>query len=366
MFNSMTSGCYLYDDLVREVLVRLPTKSLLRFKSLSKPWRSSIEDPRFLRNSPKKLIIIDHELDKFKHESWLSSDLYSPGNLKKLILPGELYRDKKTSTLKLAGSCNGLILLRDYYDTHVWIWNPSTRECCLIDVPQVGGSSEIKFLMDRCFGFVYDSVNDDYKVIWIFSYHSNDKFITGAFVYSLRNNAWSRSTARKKSLTPCILLAAESGVLVGGNNKLHWIGYPYPKGKPYCILAFDVSTEEFVEIAALPKKAAEGTTFGYLGELGGCVTVTELSTTKRFSAVAFWALKECGWVELFRTSCVGLGRNTLTTPIAYSKTGQQVLIHDLHSFLWYNTENGKIDRLYSRKSGMRMTICLVTDRKSVV
>lgn len=58
----------LTDDLITEVLVRLPVKSLLRCKSVSEPWLSLISNPNFIishvkhtREAAQALIFCTHE-----------------------------------------------------------------------------------------------------------------------------------------------------------------------------------------------------------------------------------------------------------------------------------------------------------------
>lgn len=71
----------LLDELVVEILLRLPVKSLLRFKSVSKAWRAIISDPFFIRSHLQhsalkwkhnpSLLITPHTLDYvIEDESW--------------------------------------------------------------------------------------------------------------------------------------------------------------------------------------------------------------------------------------------------------------------------------------------------------
>lgn len=352
----MESRRYFCDDFIRDILIRLPTKSLLRFKSLSKSWSSSISDPCFRSNSPK-IIISESHLD------WLSSDLWSsPSNLEKLDLPVELDRHNKSHRLELVGSCNGLLLLTTWND-HLWILNASTREYCSIDVtPNIRypGSCCTRYQKYNNYGFGYDSVNDDYKVIRIFSYRQNrDKLVRATFVYSLRNNTWRQARAGKGSLDPgSSTIIQGPGVLVGG--KLHWFAFHgrYIDSCRY-ILAFDVSNEYFEELSAgLPKGEGANSCFGFLTELGGCLGIAEL-TKGSSSAVAVWVLKEFGWVRVFKTRD---GDFKYKNPLAYSKNGDEVMMCNCLSCVWYNKENGKVEELFSLGNGraIKITMCLDT------
>lgn len=71
----------LLDELVLEILIRLPVKSLLRFKLVSKAWRAIISDPLFIRKHLEhsalkwkrnpSVLIAPHVLDSIiKGEDW--------------------------------------------------------------------------------------------------------------------------------------------------------------------------------------------------------------------------------------------------------------------------------------------------------
>lgn len=349
----MESRCCLCDDLIRDILLRLPTKSLLRFKTVSKSWRSSITDPCFLNKSPKLII-------NYGYAALFSLDPSSSGNLEeKLSFPPEIEQDIKTSNPILVGSCNGLLLLRSLCDTRMWMLNVSTREFHTIHIPKISSSQtqSTMFIKQRCYGFGYDSVNDDYKVIKVSSYDVNrNHSIPSTSVYSLRNNAWRTNRARKGLALPI----AASGVFVGG--KLHWIA----KGKR-CILAFDVCSDDFSfhEIAALPKVEDVYSRFGVLSELDGCLSVTELSSNESGSATV-WVLKEFGWVRVLRICDWSpfekkRKRNGIYRRMALlGKRGNEVLMTDFYSCVWYNKENGNVDTLFSRRDSVSIKMCLDT------
>lgn len=344
----MESRRYFCDDFIRDILVRLPTKSLLRFKSISKSWTSLIAADLCFRNNSPKIIIINITSPRHPRD-WFSLDLWSPGKLEKLDLSAEFEEDMKSCTPWPVGSCNGLLLFSDWDGTRFWMLNVSTRECHSIIVPKVR-SLELKF---KSFGFGYDSVNDDYKVIGIFSYEDKHE-ISAASVYSLRNDAWRTMPTLKGLDSHCTIRGTKHGVLVGG--KVHWIATSPHRDVPY-ILAFDVTREDFLEIAKLPKAEDSKTCFDILRELSGCLTVTEITRDSYYVVVAVWVLNESGWVQLLKTNPNDTRNRDFRfmAPLAYSKNGDEVLMENADFCFWYNKENGKVDRLCG--SGWQITIC---------
>ncbi|OUZ99231.1 F-box domain [Macleaya cordata] len=123
-------------DLLIQILLCLPVKSLLVFKSVSKEWLSLISDPSFItkhclqnRNSNPRL---------FLHNSWLG---INPPEFEFIFLDGRKVTESSlpfktlnfsndSICIKIEQSCNGLLccsscanMERTYY-----IYNPSTKQ----------------------------------------------------------------------------------------------------------------------------------------------------------------------------------------------------------------------------------------------
>ncbi|MBA0736108.1 hypothetical protein Gogos_009691 [Gossypium gossypioides] len=114
--HEMTSG----------ILCRLSVKDLLRFRSVSKPWCSTIDDPYFIKlhlshsikTSTNHSLILSHGEDHF-----FSVNCALFETTQRLNHPfGE-----QRKTLQILGSCNGLLALIDDKD-RIFLWNPSTRK----------------------------------------------------------------------------------------------------------------------------------------------------------------------------------------------------------------------------------------------
>lgn len=103
------------EEMVFEVLQRLPVKSLLRFKSECKSWLSIISDPEFVKTHPKNMAL--------KKVSLLMLTYNPQPNL---LVPSSNYFDFLYLLILcdfiVIGSCNGIICLKD--DDLFYLWNP--------------------------------------------------------------------------------------------------------------------------------------------------------------------------------------------------------------------------------------------------
>ncbi|KAE8708337.1 hypothetical protein F3Y22_tig00110346pilonHSYRG00132 [Hibiscus syriacus] len=126
-------------DLLTQLLLRLPTKSLLKFKCVSKQWLSLISDPQFCLSHTRHQHRDD---DRFLEPTALLlkvHDIFSP---EFDVVPLKHYSEvpffdyMSSSNFDLIQSCNGLFLLEslEYDDTDdeddpvlgYFICNPTT------------------------------------------------------------------------------------------------------------------------------------------------------------------------------------------------------------------------------------------------
>ncbi|KAK1374494.1 hypothetical protein POM88_030687 [Heracleum sosnowskyi] len=206
------------DDLLIEILVKLPVKSLLRCKSVyklgcmsqwhghakvpySKPWLFLISNPKFIKSHIKcaaatpgadqTLLLHDIDSDSISLFNLDSSKLEAP-----LQFPFSKGEFSFETHYEIVGSYNGVVCVSEEYyptipgykkfkyDLNVYLWNPTTRQSKLIPQCNLGPKEELS--VDIGFGF--DPLCTDYKVIWAESGSSNKH--VHVKVYSLNTNAW--------------------------------------------------------------------------------------------------------------------------------------------------------------------------------
>ncbi|MFS8014772.1 putative F-box domain-containing protein [Helianthus anomalus] len=221
----------LCEELIVEILSWLPTKSLVRFRSVSKSLCACIGSPDFIRlhalRSPNKVMII-HQV--YFYGATRSTDMYT------LHSGGQLSNDP------YVGVTAGIIL-----------WNPSIRRKVTVhDRPLLsdwGGQL-------HPFGFAFDPIIKDYKIVMTTKCNTKKGLVLRTFVYRMKKDAWHEIASPTRDLLSC----RESYQCLF-NGTLHWVIKRFFTGShddchsPY-ILAFNPSSEIFSTIE-LPEPSWE-------------------------------------------------------------------------------------------------------------
>ncbi|PIA50002.1 hypothetical protein AQUCO_01300619v1 [Aquilegia coerulea] len=250
--NSMS--IVLPDEIIEDILSRLPVKSLLRFRCVSKSWCAIIRNPYFVK--------MHH--DRFHENNNLVFLKGGIRNVNKLYLLN--YEEVNNSLVELSRpsempdipiittcSCNGLICIEDVRGT-LWIWNPSTRKHKRLPRFMVGLVS----VMTSCtgLGFVYDLSSSDYMIIKICS-PQNCCFQSEVGIYWSSYNLWERLPD-----IPYKIFYVRWDVPTNKSNKvfsesnpthfhdaLHWVGCKCLRDLTLNIIfAFDVKNRVFREV----------------------------------------------------------------------------------------------------------------------
>ncbi|XP_058202746.1 F-box/kelch-repeat protein At3g06240-like [Rhododendron vialii] len=238
----MSSYEILPQEILTDILSRLPVKSLCRFKSVSPSWNSLISGSEFVKahlNRPKKtnydeqkIIIITSSSTAYN----LHSIDFAGVNL--TIVTVDL--PESSSEIKVLSSCEGLLLVNRYDDSN-FLLNPSTRECKELP-PFPFALPRVRLYSANVYGVGYDSFTDDYKVV-IFSYFrtlsSAERDTIIVAVYSLKTNAWRRI----QDSHDYVLQKTSGGVFV--NGRLHFVCW---RNESCVIVAFNLSEESFREL----------------------------------------------------------------------------------------------------------------------
>ncbi|KAM5584122.1 F-box protein CPR1-like [Rosa sericea] len=303
---------HLPEHVIVQILERLPTKSLVRFTSVSKRWRFIIlSDPHFAMSQfqiashhqtlRRRLLISTGSRSGFK-----SLDLNTPppsqsplGDICSVRCP--LTQQPGGRPIRILCSCNGLILatLRNQHN-NMYIWNPSTQFVKNLPDP-AGLASEPQCLL--YYGFGYLSATDDYKVIANFEVFevSDDNYdgdeVEGKekemHIFSSKANIWKRTEA---PLDSNIAAPLHSNIEYEGtlsNEALHWLEPEDNLG----VLAFDLAKEEF---RRLPLPRILDGDFRELRAFGDCLCAFDCANVD----VDLWVMKEYGvadsWTKLFK------------------------------------------------------------------
>ncbi|KAK3416982.1 hypothetical protein EUGRSUZ_H02734 [Eucalyptus grandis] len=261
----------LSEDDETEILLRLPVKSLLRFKCVCKRWNSLISSPQFAKthlqisaSSPRILLATNpplsvsceslHDDDRAGHEGTPLIQLRPPVEAPDGCRP------------RIVGYCDGLVCLE--YDDHriIVLWNPATGESR--NIPNASCS----YNRPTICGLGYDPSTDDYKILR----HSRLRDAYGfpvvynVFdVFALKTGSWRRVHDKHDDLK----YSPDVGTYADGF--LHWLVGGRDTWEHKKIVSFSMNTEKF-EDALLPlPEADEGTEFRVLGVIGECLLLFE-------------------------------------------------------------------------------------------
>ncbi|KAG6428291.1 hypothetical protein SASPL_112542 [Salvia splendens] len=241
------------NDVIIEILTRLPVKPLLKFKCVCKSWRALISSTQFVAahlefsksapNLTTHRLILKYRGNTTKQcsvNSILHQSVPEAFDLSCSLI-SERYR-------WVVGSCNGLVcLLIDKKE--MILWNPSTGICKKL--PDCGVEINVgDYYSYYTSGLGYDKSSDDYKVVGFFN-NNRDLSEVMVQVYSLKNDKWKRIENFKGRWSM-------DGTATFANGKLYWIanqGNELESG--WDILSVDLETEEY-EMLQVPSYVKSG------------------------------------------------------------------------------------------------------------
>lgn len=309
-------------EIIKDILSRIPVKPLLRFRCVSKSWRSLIDSEDFIKlhlhhcyktNSNRTLLVDSTQLFYVDLDSFERLDT---GN-------------KRFEPHSVVGSCNGLVLIVSKFDNIV-LWNPSTRNLNKLPTTPLECFTSFKAkYVKELYALGYDSKHDDYKVVRVVQASvrvDSECLFSETKIYSLKANSW-----KKVEDFPYMLPHSKRwGVYL--NDALHTVVKQSHKSE--VIMAFDLGKEEHYEVP-MPKFSRG---LASVEVMGGCLTAV-VPGKKKSSEI--WLMKEYGvkdsWIKLLCFNppipepCINL------CPLAYSKRGDEVLLnYDGMCLIWYN------------------------------
>uniref|UniRef100_A0A1J3HLB3 F-box protein CPR30 n=1 Tax=Noccaea caerulescens TaxID=107243 RepID=A0A1J3HLB3_NOCCA len=343
-------------DIVNDLFLRLPAKSLVRFRALSKPCCQLINSPDFIASHLNRVLRTgDHLMILLRGALHLYTvDLDSLDTVSDVEHPM-----KRGGPTEVFGSCNGLIGLSNS-PTDLAIFNPSTRQIhrlppSPIDLPE--GSTTRGYVF---YGLGYDSVNDDYKIVRMvqFKRDSDDElgcsFPYEVKVFSLKKNSWKRIDSNFPTIQLLfyfyyhLLYRRGYGVLAG--NSLHWVLPRRPGLIAFnIIIRFDLALEEF-EIVRLPEAVMNGEIDIQMdiGVLDGCLCLMCNYDQKH---VDVWMMREYNvrdsWSKAFTVMKPKSVKSfAYMRPLVYSKDRGKVLLEINNTKLvWFDVESKKLSTL---------------------
>ncbi|KAF8721028.1 hypothetical protein HU200_023440 [Digitaria exilis] len=333
----------LTDDLIVEILSRLPVKSLCRFKSVSSRWNGLISDPVHRRRLPQTLAGLFYDTwnqARFPEEARHFTSLWErrrpfPGP--PLFCPSfSFIPDYEDVDISLTDSCNGLLLCRRPKNTSsdefcYVVCNPATESWVVLPDSSAGGKV-------RNVRLAFDPVDSPHFYVFEFEFGGR-----GVDIYSSQTGEWSYKKSEWYQYRG--ISGEESSVFF--NGLLHIVTVQFQ-----CMLAaVDVVGETWLTVS-LPEYVGEmnsrdpGFVGQYHGQLcyitqGDCETHMSIWVLENY-AFEHWTLKH-------RVSVQRLTEKIIPPPSSY----RLVTIHPhcnwiLYSAGWdqtlmaYNVDRGEV------------------------
>lgn len=337
----MGSYSNLPEEIIIDILSRLPAKSVGRCRCVSKPWRALLSRPKFIRAHLDRVRNLGQESLIFISESQHALFSVSLGDAHQVfdeitISATRLsFADHPDSWTQVYCSCDGLVLVGDN-EGQKFVLNPVTRE--------IRGVPPSPFALDpsACFtmyGLGYDSASDDYKIVTLSYYDTDnehgydpttDDYSTEMFVnvYSFKTDSWKRV---ESSPYDHAVGHVTSGVFV--NGCIHWLASRTTDYKS-AIVAFDLLEEKFREVPPPSSVDSDKFVFNYLALLGGCLCMFNENQTY------VWMMKEYGVQESWTKFTIDDLHATEIKLLCLLGQEKLVLLKDDEQLVMYNFKEG--------------------------
>ncbi|KAL8235845.1 hypothetical protein R6Q59_016926 [Mikania micrantha] len=324
----MSSIFNLPQDIIFNILHRLPTKSLIQFRCVCTSSRPLISHPSFTNLHLSSAAAADHRtliyyesIDYINHFYSLRSSLTFQESLK-LQLPYKTLH----GYLRIVGSNKGLLCLFDtnYYSNlgTLILWNPSIQKFKIIDHPHDVDDKFSHFVIG--FGFV--SRTFEFKVVKVGYDLDNYKINNTVLVYSLGTNSWEK---KEDMSAPCYLTRGWSkNVFV--NGFVHWLALKETvTGELNVIMAFDLDEERF-QVLELPMNLGSGYDQISIDSYGNeCLSLSLALCAHYFEFNGdtwdVWVMGDYGLVDSWKRVFV-VSQPALLIPPLLMKNDDQVLI----------------------------------------
>jgi len=239
-----TDILYLPHELIIQILLRLPVKSLICFKCVSKSWFSLISDPLFAKTHFEltaahtcRIVFITSTLDvrSIDLEASLNDDSASTSPNLNFLLPQSEYN------LEIKGSCRGFILLS--CSSNIYIWNPSTGVHKQIPSPLFGSNVDANYF----YWFGYDEFTDDYLVVLMSDDPNSANFLSHLEFFSLRANTWKEIECTTGTHFPYMNSCDDPRVGWLFNGAIYWLAFRHDIFMNV-IAAFDLMERKFLDV----------------------------------------------------------------------------------------------------------------------
>jgi F-box interacting protein len=372
-----SSGSDLPQDVVEDILSRLPAKSIMRFRCVNKSiWSSLFQNPTFIakhhsfqfQNNPtfvikrrddiiqKALISLHPNLDSDSGVELLNLDdmPFFKGDMK----------EEEEERLDILGdrSINGIICLYNYplryqqppdHLFRIVLWNPAIREFKFLPTNPVHCPSHVRLNFEG-FGFGYDHKSNDYKVVRIVSFWDFTPYIdwNGPYcpklveVYTLSTDSWRQIDAVFESDAGVHDDARNSQFYL--NGAYHWHGYINEKPSD-AIVSFNM-TDEVFRIIRMPDLDERNAIWRGYSVLNNCISmiVSYAQDTVTEKIFDIWVMREYGVKESWTKQFVIGPLSGIQFPLGFTMNDELLMVARDGQLVSYNSNAQEIKSLQVR------------------
>lgn len=315
MGNNITTICsnprndveLIEEFVLSEILPKLPVKSLVRFKCVSKKWLDRISNDTSLAESHSlssssggensSIIVATHSRSRERPKMLvLHGD--DPSPKAKRVDSSYLFHKAALARndVEILGSSNGLILLTDDKfsapDNKLVLWNPATRAFRVLPKPSVSALG-IGFNSRSFFDLGFDEKRRDHKALRVVETTNHDPPGGGLDfeIFSREDGSWKKR--KPKPLKGYKISSPDFGVVsAGGVLYMMSCGASNDASSSRVILSFSYRDEEVREFAAPPEQccaAAAGELVSLAKWKGGSVAVVS-ARPMEVNVFDFWVM----------------------------------------------------------------------------
>ncbi|KAL0450594.1 UNVERIFIED_CONTAM: F-box/kelch-repeat protein [Sesamum latifolium] len=285
-------NCYshLPEAVIVHILLRLPTKSITRFKCICKNWAALIGSSYFIKNhfnhedNKAKLLVYHYRPDLQR----CIFTLYQDPTYPRYEEPNHLQFPNIVSVI---GPVNSIFCVVDEHVGGMSLWNPAIRE--FRRIPAAGPDFLSKYYAYmNVFGLGFDPSCDDYKVVWIRKFMDPTASTSSLIsLYSLCADSWRHF--RDTDFGIVVRNMSESKCNMYVNGVYYWLADDVRFR--YYILGFDMGTEAFVEMDV---PACITSLYVNLSLYFGDIAILSLDVQDEGKSIDLWVRKGEGyWVK---------------------------------------------------------------------
>ncbi|MBA0749722.1 hypothetical protein Gogos_003620 [Gossypium gossypioides] len=346
------------DEVILQILARLPVKPLFKTKTVCKLWYRLVSDKYFIKlynevSAKNPMVLIETSGSPESRSSLVCVD-----NLRGV---SEVSLDFLKDRVKVRASCNGLLCCSSIPDKGVYyVCNPMTRDFKLL--PRCRERPVTRFYPDgeaTLVGLACDVSKNKFNVVLAgyhrtFGHRPDGTFI--CLIFDSDSNKWKKFVSHRDDH----FTHMNKNQVVFVNGALHWL-----TGTCSYILALDLDYDVWRKIS-LPDEVSYGTgNRVYLLDSDGCLSLIQISD----AWMNIWVMKDYEkevWYMVGRVSlrCIrglvpGIFPIAQTGECIFLATHKQVLVYHQKSRVWkemYSVKNSASLPLWFSAYAFRSTI----------